>query len=79
MNNSQKEQPEFCGDILKMALSDKYFNQGDTYFGQDRNERAYDTLLAAVTLAQCADWSKETYLAIAERYWDEICKSDEAA
>jgi len=78
MNNSQKEQPEFCGDILKMALSAKYFDQGDTYFGQDRNERAYDTLSAAVTLAQCADWSKETYLKNAEGYWDEICKLDEA-
>jgi hypothetical protein len=79
MNNSQKEQPNFCGDILKMALSDKYFNQGDTYFGQDRDERTYDTLFAAVTMAQCAEWSKETYLDVAESHWDELCKSDEAA
>ena len=79
MNNSQKEQPSFYGDILKMALSDKYFNQGDTYFGQDRDERTYDTLIAAVTMAQCADWSKKNYLDVAESYWDELHKSDEAA
>ena len=78
MNNSQKEQPDFCRDILKMALSAKYFDQGDTYFGQDRDERTNDTLSAAVTLAQCADWSKEAYLEIAEGHWDEICKLDEA-
>ena len=62
-----------------MALSDKYFNQEDTYFGQDQDERAFDTLYAAVTMAQCADWSKETYLDIAESHWDELHKSDEAA
>jgi len=78
MNNSQKEQPDFCGDILEMALSDKYSSQEDTYFGQDRDDRVLDALSAVTIMAQGADWSKETFLEIVQEHWA-MMEEDEAA
>ena len=78
MNNSQTEQPDFCGDILQMALSDKYSSLEDTYFGQDQDYRILDALSAVMIMAQVADWSKETFLETVQEHWA-MLKEDEAA
>jgi hypothetical protein len=78
MNNSQKEQPDFCGDILEMAVSDKYSNQGEKCFDQDKNDRILDALSAVMIMAQVADWSKETFLETVQEHWA-MLKEDEAA
>ena len=80
MNNSQTEQPDFCRDILKMAVSDKYRTPSleDTYFGQDRDEMMLDALSAVTIMAQGADWSKEAFLETVQEHWA-MLKEDEAA
>ena len=78
MNNLKKEQPDFCGDILEMALSDKYSSQEDTYVGQDRDEMMLDALSAVTIMAQGADWSKEAFLETVQEHWA-MLKEDEAA
>ena len=78
MNNLKKEQPDFCGDILEMALSDKYSSLEDTYFGQDQDYRILDALSAVMIMAQGADWSKETFLEIVQEHWA-MMEEDEAA
>ena len=78
MNNLKKEQPDFCGDILEMALSDKYSSLEDTYFGQDRDDRVLDALSAVTIMAQGAKWSKETFLEIVQEHWA-MMEEDEAA
>lgn len=63
-------QQDFCGDILDMALSDKFIRQ-------ETDHKILDALSAVVIMAQGEEWSKEALLETVQNHWKWL-ETDEA-